>query len=361
MSGASARVRAVRFEPLDLELTESFGIATGAQERLANVLVSVELEGGVVGLGEAAPLPAASGETQASTLDALARLARVAEGLDARRLRPLAAALDREAHEAPAARAAVETAALDAAARLFGYPLWHLFGGALEPLESDLTVVTGTVAHAAASAAAFAARGFRALKIKVGALGPREDAERVEAAHRAAPGCALLADANGGWDAAGALAFLDELGRRGLSLSCFEQPVPAGDVAGLARVQAATAVPVVADESARSLADVARLAEARACKGVNVKLQKTGVAEALEIAAFARGAGLDLMIGGMVETALAASVAAHLASGRGGFRWIDLDTPLFVRSHPFEGGARWDGPRVDVSGAGPGHGVTRRG
>ena len=60
------------FRPLDIPLHTPFGISGGAQAVANNVLVTVELEGGAVGYGEAAPLPPYNGETQA---DALATLA----------------------------------------------------------------------------------------------------------------------------------------------------------------------------------------------------------------------------------------------------------------------------------------------
>ena len=41
--------------------------------------------------------------------------------------------------------------------------------------------------------------------------------------------------------------------------------------------------------------------------------------------------GMKLMIGGMMETSLAMTASAHLASGLGGFDYIDLDTPFFIK------------------------------
>jgi L-alanine-DL-glutamate epimerase-like enolase superfamily enzyme len=75
----------------------------------------------------------------------------------------------------------------------------------------------------------------------------------------------------------------------------------------------------------------------RAANVINIKLMKSGVVEALEIAAIARAAGLGLMIGGMVESILAMTMSAHFAAGLGGFRFVDLDTPLFLATNPFPG------------------------
>ena len=62
------------------------------------------------------------------------------------------------------------------------------------------------------------------------------------------------------------------------------------------------------------------------------------------------------MIGGMVETRLAMGFAAHFAAGLGGFRYVDLDTPLLLADDPVAGGYRADGPRYDLATGESGHG-----
>ena len=65
------RIASVSIQPWNVELLEPFGIATGAQLMAENVLLELVLDSGIVGLGEAAPCPAVSGETQAQALAAL--------------------------------------------------------------------------------------------------------------------------------------------------------------------------------------------------------------------------------------------------------------------------------------------------
>ena len=72
MYGPGVRIASVQIQPWNVELTEPFGIATGAQVLAQNVLVELTLESGQRGLGEAAPFPAVNGETQADALAALA-------------------------------------------------------------------------------------------------------------------------------------------------------------------------------------------------------------------------------------------------------------------------------------------------
>ncbi|HLL82453.1 MAG TPA: hypothetical protein VK420_07365, partial [Longimicrobium sp.] len=152
-------IAAITVTPLDLELIEPFAIASGAQPHAANLLVRLRLSDGTVGLGESAPFPAVSGETQESSKAAIEELTPSLLGQDARSWRRLAAVLA-EAHPSePAARCALEMAILDALCRHHRTPLWSFFGGAGTSLETDMTVTAGDVAHATASARAIVGRG----------------------------------------------------------------------------------------------------------------------------------------------------------------------------------------------------------
>ena len=68
--------------------------------------------------------------------------------------------------------------------------------------------------------------------------------------------------------------------------------------------------------------------------------------------------GLSLMIGGMVESSLAMSFSAHLAAGLADFRYVDLDTPMFIAESPFRGGFEQKGAVLDVAHVRAGHGVS---
>lgn len=112
----------------------------------------------------------------------------------------------------------------------------------------------------------------------------------------------------------------------------FEQPVHRDDWEGLGhvtRVAKKYGVSVAADESCRGVDDVQKIVEGNLADVLNIKLAKVGVLGALEIIEMARTSGLDLMIGGMVETRLAMGFAGHLAAGLGCFKYA-LDTSSFI-------------------------------
>ena len=259
---------------------------------------------------------------------------------------------------APAARCGVEIAIVDALARKAKRPLWKEFGGAGTKLVTDMTVTAGDVAHARRSAKSIIDRGITTIKVKVGALSALEDVQRLLAIREAAPDARLFADANGGYDLEQAMAFVRGVEQHHIPLQIFEQPLPRGAHEDWKTLAAATSMPLCADESARSAADVLELAKLGAAKFINIKAMKSGVAEAYAMMQAARDNGLGLMIGGMVESILAMTFSAHLAAGFGGIDIVDLDTPMFIESHPFAGGFKQSGGDLEVGHVDRGHGVT---
>lgn len=354
-------IRRLAVEALDIPLHEPFGISGGAQERAANLLVTIELDDGTLGFGEAAPFPAFNGETQEASRAAVASARGVVEGADARAWRAVAGSLRAAIGGAGAARCAIETAVLDALTRRAQLPLWAFFGGAETTLATDITITTGSPDQAEQTARRVAALGFSVIKVKVGGALATSDAARIEAIHGAAPGCSLILDANGGLTARGALALVAHARRIGATIALLEQPVPRDDWDGMREVTRGAGVAVAADESLSSVEDALRIATEGAATTLNIKLMKCGIAEALDIAAVARAAGLTLMIGGMVESVLAMTTSACFAAGLGGFSFVDLDTPLFLAENPFEGGFAQQGPALSLDGIQAGHGVTPKG
>ena len=129
---------------------------------------------------------------------------------------------------------------------------------------TDMTVTAGDQEHAATAARRVWDRGIRRIKVKVGALSPAEDVARLEAIRGEVPEARLLVDANGGYDTAGALEFLDGLAKRQIGLDLFEQPVPRDDWEGMTHLTSHSPVPICADESVRTSDDVMRLSRTKA-------------------------------------------------------------------------------------------------
>jgi L-Ala-D/L-Glu epimerase len=352
----SSRIVHIQQQVVEVRLNQPFTIAGGSQGQAQLVVVRMTLEDGTVGLGEAAPLPAYNGETLADVSRAIDSARPRLLGQDATRWRHLAAEVAAVARHSGAARCAIETALLDALARRSGLSLWQWFGGAAEPaLEIDVTIPIDSVEVAERAAREWWARGFRSLKIKVGAA---EDVARVLAVVAAAPEAKLLLDANAGLSAEQAVALLSDVRQQGAQVALFEQPVARGDWTGLRQVREC-GVRIALDESVVGASDVLDAArELGSDVVVNVKLMKAGLVAALDVVSAARAAGMGLMIGGMVESTLAMTTSACFALGLAGFEFADLDTHLFLVDSPFRGGLQLNGAQLSVAGVTAGHGVS---
>ena len=140
----------------------------------------------------------------------------------------------------------------------------------------------------------------------------------------------LMVDVNEYWsvdEAVDAIAELEPLG-----VEYVEQPLPAGDPDGL-ELKRRAALPVYVDEDCHTLADVAACAER--AHGINIKLAKSGgIREAVRMAVAARALGLGVMLGCMVESGLAISAGAQLASL---CDHVDLDGNLLLAEDPWPG------------------------
>jgi L-alanine-DL-glutamate epimerase-like enolase superfamily enzyme len=149
----------------------------------------------------------------------------------------------------------------------------------------------------------------------------------------------IRVDANEGWTRREALDRLPALEELGVEL--LEQPLESSDLEGLAAVAKATELPVAADESCMTSADLRPLIGV--VDVINVKTAKCGsLAEARRTMEAAKALGFEVFLGCMVESSLGIAGAAHLAPLAD---YVDLDGHLLLADDPFEG-LRFEGGRV---------------
>lgn len=248
------------------------------------------------------------------------------------------------------ARCALDLALHDRIARQRGVPLYRLLGLPRPPaLPTSFTISIAAPEEMAQLATQ--ASDYPVIKVK---LGTGDDEACIAAIREARPDARLRMDANAGWSPEEAVRRVRALMPYGLEL--IEQPVARDDIAGLGYVQAHTELPVVADESVQTLADVEQLA-AVGVQGINLKLMKVGgLVPCLRMLRRARELGLQVMLGCMIETSLGTTAMAHLA---GLADWLDLDAPLLIANDPFDG-LRYDQHAHIHLPARPGIGVVRR-
>ncbi|GAV81341.1 MR_MLE domain-containing protein/MR_MLE_N domain-containing protein/MR_MLE_C domain-containing protein, partial [Cephalotus follicularis] len=324
---------------LNVPLIAPFTIATSRLDKVENVAIRIELTNGCVGWGEAPILPFVTAEDQGT---AMTKAKEVCELLMKSPAMTLGSTLGDiggilPGHDFASVRAGIEMALIDAIACSIEVPLWRLFGGVSNTITTDITIPIVSPAEAAELASKYRKQGFTMLKLKVG-KNLKSDIEVLQAIRVAHPDCSFILDANEGYKPKEAIEVLERLHEMGVTPVLFEQPVDRDDWVGLGQVSHIAkdkyGVSVAADESCRDLADVLKIVKGNLADVLNVKLAKVGVIGALEIIEVAKESGLNLMIGGMVETRLAMGFAGHLAAGFGCFKFIDLDTPLLLSEDP---------------------------
>lgn len=352
---AAPKIIGIEAFPLDVPLLADFAISSSTLESVHNVVVRMELAGGIVGWGETAILPPLTIENQSLALKAIAEASTALVGWTASAWRPISALLLECFPDYSSVRAGLEMALFDALTRYWKMPLFEFFGGARSSLVTDITIPICTTEKAFSLAREYQSRGFKIIKVKIG-QDSAADFEHLRAIRKGFPECPLLLDANCGFSADEMIDLVDQLTASGMKPILIEQPVERDNLSGLRKVGEVTGIPVVADESCRSPGDAIRIVGSHAAQVINIKLVKCGVVQAMDIVSVARSEGLDLMIGGMVETRIGMGFAAHFAAGTGAFQWVDLDTPLLLAEDPVDGGYRVDGPRYDLDRKQPGHG-----
>ncbi len=318
-----------------------FAIATGTMQAADCAVVELDDGCGNIGLGEAAPFSAVTGEDLKKTADAMSDLCET--------IRPLSPeqaikALSRKSSDSSipvTALCAIESAVFDLIARRQSIPLWRLFGsptldgGSDIPaaIATDITVTVMPPDQVPGFMDKFSAHGFRTFKVKVSGR-VEADTECVRAVvdwgtkHKQPT--EIILDGNQGFDLERAGQLLANLAKLNIVPVCFEQPLPRSDIKGLAKLSRMTSVPVLLDESVTTVDEVVRAYHAGAGSMINIKITKSGVVESLRMIMAAKSLGMGLMIGGMLETEIAMGFSLQMAAGLGGFNLIDLDTPFFI-------------------------------
>ncbi len=330
-----ARIDTLTLTPFEVPLASPFRIATMTNHSASGVFISITA-GGKTGWGECLPFHAINGENQATVMASLRTLAPAIHGEDSRDLRILIELCESILPAQTTAISGIDMALHDLAAQRAGLPLYRFLGGTKRELPTDLTIGILPPKEAAAKAKKIIDQGHEAIKIKLGD-NPMNDAERVATIREVAEDAILRVDANQAYDRLTALHLLESIAE--LDIQFCEQPVKRNDYQGLAFLHQNSTVPVMADESCFSPSDAFALLSQNCCNLINVKLCKSGgILRAQEIASITQAAFGRCMMGGMAETRLGVTAAAHVASSHSAFHFFDLDAHQGHKEDVIDGG-----------------------
>jgi len=324
------KIKQVKIKQVKIKHVEAIAVSlpmkkpvfmAGVEIRTAdNVLVRIEADNGVVGWGEAASAPTMTGETVESMMAAIGYLAPAVEGRPAEDIAGTVAVMGHRMYANNAAKAAIEIALHDLVGRATGRPAYAILGARQTGRMPLLGVIgTGELSSDLREAERKMAQGYAAFKIKVGIDKPLIDAERTRRI------CALIgrgalisSDANQGWSTDEAVQYVRAVADSGLTF--FEQPVQADNIAGMATVadaaNSAGNIAIGADESIHSLADVRRMHERRAARGVSLKTIKLGGMRGVMAAGhLCQELGLNVNVAAKTgESSIACAAAMHVAA-----------------------------------------------
>lgn len=211
------------------------------------------------------------------------------------------------------AKASLENALVDLAAKRKGVPLHELLGGARKRIPSGISIgLQDSPAALVTEVGEAVARGYHRVKVKVK---KGKDVDYVAAVRERFPDLPLMADANGDYrlEDAAHLARLDAFG-----LTMIEQPLSYADVFEHSLLQKELATPLCLDESIHDLADFRAAVELGGCRVLNLKEGRVGgLLESLRLLAFARERRIPVWSGGMDETGIGRAVNIHLQTVEG--------------------------------------------
>ena len=282
---------------------------------LEYVLVRIETDAGVTGIGEAQADVGFFGDTVESVQVAIDDyLGPQLIGKDPYDREYLLGLIDHRGNSC--ARAALDLALHDLLGKALGVPVGVLVGGAHRTrVEVAIEIAAGPPDAMAAACVELMGQGVRAFKPKIGrdAVG---DVARLRAIREAVgPDVSLRADANQGYSVKEAIRLCHLAEKFEVGLELLEQPVAAWDLQGMAHVRRSVDTLIEADEACYTIHDAMQIVRHEAADVLNVKLAKAGgLLAAKKIAAIAESAGLRLVLGTAFGLGPEIAAKLHLAS-----------------------------------------------
>lgn len=284
------------------------------------VIVKLETEEGIMGLGEAPVLKDWGGdhmryygETPKTTLHIINDiLAPALAGQDPCRIEAIHSLMDKAIKGYPYCKAAIDMALHDIVGKAFKLPAYQLLGGCYRARVAVAhSIGLMEINKAVEEALQVKDEGIKTVKLK-GGLEPKRDVDLVKKIRKAlGPDIQIAVDANQGYRTAKiavqTIKAMEEYG-----ILYMEQPVEG--VNSMAEVAQRVDTQIMADESAWTPQDVLEIIQKKAADIISLYTTKPGgLYKAKKVAAVAEAAGLKCNVNGSVETGVGNAANLHLA------------------------------------------------
>ncbi len=307
------RVTGLRATPVAVPFTQPEAWAFGERTGMVSVLLEVDTDEGLVGLGEAAAYPSADIiEAVLRTVEPLV-VGESAYNIERIMKRINVVGTWHHVQATSPAIAAVEMALWDLVGKAAGLPVVNLFGGRVrDEVEYFYYLSRKSPEGMAADAKVGRDAGFRVFYLKACSADPLDDIERVEAVHAAiGPDAGIRVDANEAWTPGAAIRIINEMARFGLELA--EQPVTGRNLTEMAYLRSRLDVPLLANEASWTRWHHLEIIKQGAADVVSVDNQMDGGLANLKAgAAMLEVAGLPVLKHSLGELGVATYAGAHL-------------------------------------------------
>lgn len=297
--------------PFTMRLVEPIVWATGRLDHAEHVLIRIQTDEGIEGIGEAVPRPTIYGETQESIVTVVEKkLAPMLIGLDPFDLEKVWGKMETIIWN-PTAKGAIDVALHDIIGKKLGIPCSKLLGGWTDRVPLTWMVGIKKIEEMVEEVRQKIAEGYNSFKLK-GGLDAKKDVAMVrEIRQELGSNVRLYLDANQGYSTQEAIEVMNALENE---LACVEEPLPVWDSAGRKKVSQYTRIPILADESVFTISDVVQQIDLGAIGQISIKIPRTGFSISRRIVALAEAHNIPLQIGTQAETPLGTIATVHFAA-----------------------------------------------
>ena len=278
------------------------------------VIVKIETDEGLVGLGEADPMAPFTEESPQSAM-ALIR-DKIAPNLinqDPRNISQLESNLDRLVNGYPTARGAINMALYDILGKSMNKPVYELLGGLRHrKIPLLLGISSLELADSIAAIENLRSKGVNTVMLKMGEMAIVDEIQRfIGIREHYGEAVKLVVDANQGWEVSEALEFIQ--GIKGYHLDLLEQPIERRNLTGLKKICQETACALSADESLVDAEDAAMLIREQVVDVFSIKVSKNGGLDTSKrLAQMAAESGLKCLMNSMLEFGITQAASLHL-------------------------------------------------
>ncbi len=286
---------------------------SGDVDGVNSIILELVTDTGFTGWGEASPWPVFTGSVEANAAALHVYLRPSLIGQNPVQVEKLLNMADKHIVGHNEAKAALECALLDITGQISGLSVSELVGGRQrDDMPLSFSVANPNFDEDLSDIARLWEEGVRLFKIKTGFATHSFDVMRLEKLRKLYDeAISIRVDYNQGLPAYDAIRKLRDL--EAFTPAFIEQPVKMHEREVLAAITQALDTPIMADESVFDVKDALHGVRIQIADIFSLKIMKSGgIRRALEVAAIARAAGVEVYGGCMFETGIAHTAGTHL-------------------------------------------------